>query len=79
MKKTVLTLLLVLIAVMGVQAQLLYKISGNGLKAPSYVIGTYHLAPVSFTDSIPGLKAALNAAEQVYGEIDMEEMMKPDN
>ena len=37
-------------------------------KAPSYVIGTYHLAPVSFTDSIPGLKAALNAAEQVYGK-----------
>lgn len=79
MKKTVLTLLLVLIAGMGVQAQLLYKISGNGLKAPSYVIGTYHLAPVSFTDSIHGLKAALSAAEQVYGEIDMEEMMKPDN
>jgi hypothetical protein len=42
----------------GVNAQLLYKISGNGLEKPSYIVGTYHLAPGNFADSIPGLKDA---------------------
>ena len=79
MKKLMLTLALVLTAALNVNAQLLYKISGNGLEKPSYIIGTYHLAPVSFTDSIPGLKEALNAAEQEYGELDMSDMMSAEN
>ncbi len=62
-----------------VQAQLLWKISGNGLSKPSYIIGTYHLAPVSFVDSIPGLNEAMNSSEQVYGEIIMDEMKTPEN
>lgn len=78
MKKTTLTLLLMLIA-FGAQAQLLWKISGNGLQKPSYIIGTYHLAPVSFTDSITGLKDALAASEQVYGEVVTADMMSPEN
>lgn len=65
--------------VAGMQAQLLYKISGNGLTKPSYIIGTYHLAPVSFADSIPGLKEALAATEQVYGELDMTDLTSPEN
>ncbi len=73
MKKITIILTLLFVAICA-QAQLLWKISGNGLKKPSYVIGTYHLAPVSFVDSIPGLKAALDASEQVYGELDMNEM-----
>ncbi len=28
-------------------AQVLYKVEGNGLQAPSYVFGTHHLAPIS--------------------------------
>ncbi len=56
------------------RGQLLYQVSGNGLAAPSYIVGTYHLAPVTFVDSIPGLRAALSASEQVYGEIDMSRM-----
>ena len=28
-------------------AQLLWKVSGNGLNQPSYIIGTHHLAPFS--------------------------------
>ena len=78
MKKITFSLLLMLIA-LGAQAQLLWKISGNGLQKPSYIIGTYHLAPVTFTDSIKGLKEALNVSEQVYGEIIMSEMTKPEN
>lgn len=78
MKKTLSLMLLVLIS-LGMNAQLLWKISDNGLSKPSFIVGTYHLAPVSFTDSISGLKASLDAAEQVYGEVDMEDMMKPEN
>ena len=40
-------------------AQLLYKISGNGINTPSYIVGTYHLAPASYVDSIPGARVAL--------------------
>ena len=33
-------------------AQLLWKVSGNGLTQPSYIIGTHHLAPFSIMDSV---------------------------
>lgn len=56
-------------------AQLLWKVSGNGLAAPSYIMGTYHLAQGSFTDSVPGLKQALESCAQVYGELDMQPLM----
>lgn len=79
MKKRVLTFLFVLATAAGLQAQILYRISGNGLKAPSYIIGTYHLAPASFADSVPGLKDALAACKQVYGELDMKDMMSPES
>ena len=72
-------MLLLLLAAITVQAQLLWKVSGNGLQKPSYIIGTYHLADASFTDSITGLKAALDASEQVYGEIIMADMTSPEN
>ena len=72
-------MLLLIMAAVTVQAQLLWKVTGNGLQKPSYIIGTYHFAPTSFTDSIKGLKEALEASEQVYGEIVMADMMKPEN
>lgn len=50
-------------------AQLLWKVSGNDLQSPSYIIGTHHLAPLSIKDSIAGLSEALKAARQVYGEL----------
>lgn len=78
MKKITIAMLLFLAAI-GAQAQLLWKVSGNGLQKPSYIIGTYHLAPVSFTDSIKGLKEALAAAEQVYGEVVTADMTSPEN
>lgn len=77
--KKICSMLLLLMAAVTMQAQLLWKISGNGLQKPSYIIGTYHLANVSFTDSIKGLKAAMDATEQVYGEIVMADMASPEN
>ncbi len=52
-------------------AQIFYKVEGNGLKTPSYIFGTHHLAPLSVIDSVPGCRDAYKAAGQVVGEIDM--------
>ena len=71
MRKFFSTLFLALAFYGSANAQLLYKISGNGLKEASYVVGTYHLAPASFADEIAGMKEAFAAVEQVYGEVDM--------
>ena len=79
MKRLFMTFAFAVMTVAGMQAQLLYKISGNGLTKPSYIIGTYHLAPVSFADSIPGLKEAMAATEQVYGELDMTDLTSAEN
>lgn len=61
----------------GMQAQLLWKISGKGLGAPSYIFGTNHLSPLSVKDRIAGLDEALKAATQVCGEIEMAAMTDP--
>ena len=79
MKKIFTTALLLIAFFSGASAQLLYKISGKDLQKPSYIIGTYHLANVGFVDSIHGVKEALTATEQVYGELDMTDMMSADN
>ena len=54
---------------------LLWKISGNGLEKPSYVLGTFHVKTSAYLDQIPGAKASLEAAEQIVGEIVMADMM----
>lgn len=74
MKRLFFTFMLAVMAVTFANAQLLYKISGKGLEKPSFIIGTYHLAPASFVDSIPGAPEALKAVEQVCGEVDMADM-----
>lgn len=77
MKKTF-TLLLLLCLALGAQAQLLWKISGNGLDRPSYIVGTHHLAPLSVKDSLKTLPQAIGQTNQVYGEVVMDDMMKPE-
>lgn len=57
-KKTFITILLALVAFTA-NAQLLFRISGNGLAAPSYIVGTYHIVDESFVDSIVGIRQAL--------------------
>lgn len=80
MKKLVLMGLVALMSLMGgVNAQLLYKISGNGLEKPSYIVGTDHLAPGNFADSIPGLKDAFASCKQIYGELDMQDALSDEN
>jgi uncharacterized protein YbaP (TraB family) len=55
---------------------LLWKISGNDLKQPSYLLGTFHLKSADFLDSIPGARAALENSEQVIGEINTNTMIE---
>lgn len=79
MRKIITTALLFAFAGFTAQGQLLYRITGNGLQQPSYIIGTYHLAPASFADEVPGLKEALDGCQQVYGELDLVDAAKPEN
>ena len=76
--KRFITLLLVVAATLGAQAQLLWKVSGNGLDKPSYLFGTYHLASLSIKDSIAALPQVQQDVQQVYGELVMADMMKPE-
>ena len=55
---------------------LLWKVSGNGLDHASWLFGTHHLVPLTFLDSIPGIKEAFNKSEQTVGELDMSNMMQ---
>ena len=71
MRKLILTLILAAGAAVGAQAQLLYKVSGNGLERPSYMFGTHHMAPLAMVDSVKGTRQALQDADRVVGEIDM--------
>ena len=76
MKKIILSLATLIIALSG-NAQILYKVSSNGAKGDSYVMGTHHLAPISIIDSIKGFNAAINSVDAVYGEIELSEMNSP--
>ena len=79
MKKLMIISLALVSMFTSANAQLLYKISGKDLKSPSYIVGTYHLAPVSFVNAIEGIPDALTNTEQVCGELDMEDMKKPES
>ncbi len=78
MKRTATVLMLLTAVFTGVNAQLLYRISGGSLAKPSYIVGTYHLAPVSFADSVAGLRDAMDLTEQVCGELDMQQVTNPE-
>ena len=74
MKKILLLFALMMLAFAS-QAQLLWKVSGNGLSRPSYIMGTYHFAPASMMEKIPGMQQALEGCDVVVGEIEKESMM----
>lgn len=79
MRKALLLAAALIVSLTYAQAQILYRISGKGLGSPSYIVGTYHLAPASFADSIPGLNKAIENTNQVCGELDMMDAFKPEN
>lgn len=72
MKKLAFTIFILLCVVISAQAQILYKVSGNGLEKPSYLFGTHHLAPLSVFTENADAQEAFASAGQIVGEIDIE-------
>ena len=71
MKKNILIFFSMFLGVTSIQAQLLWKVSGKGLKQPSYLFGTHHLFSIQYFDSIPGLFKAFNECNVVVSEMVM--------
>lgn len=69
--KRILTILALSLLCLTSNAQLLWKISGNGIKKPSYILGSHHGCPSSYCDSIPGLMKAFDKVDNIIGEINM--------
>lgn len=69
MKRYIVSFVLFLVYGTCLHSQLLWKISGNGLSKPSYILGASTYAPMESIDSIAGLRAAFEAAEQVCGVV----------
>ncbi len=69
--KRILTLLALSLMCLTSNAQLVWKISGNGIKKPSYILGTHHGCPFTYCDSIPGLMKAFDKVDNIIGEINM--------
>lgn len=66
-------LLSALVASAQTDQALLYKVTGNGLSAPSYLYGTFHLVcPNDLVISSPA-KSAFTATQQLYLELDMDD------
>lgn len=68
----------VLMLALAAQAQLLWKVSGNGLGRPSYIFGTHHMAPASMIDQIKGIDQAIENCDIVVGEVEKDSLMSPD-
>lgn len=57
---------------------LFWEISGNGLKKPSYIYGTYHLAPSYTKDRYKSFDKKLNSSKQVICEIAVKNFLRKD-
>ena len=77
-KKSIITALLFVVAAAAANAQFLFRISGNGLEKPSYMLGTIHSMPGSVLDSIPEYIEAEAQCEQLYPETDITDEQKND-
>ena len=71
MKKTVITVLLFMAAIVTTNAQFIFRISGNGLEKPSYMLGTVHVLSGDLLDSIPAFLEAENQCQQLFVEEDV--------
>ncbi len=59
-------------------AQLLWKVSGNGLSKPSYILGTHHHAPSKFIEKISGFDEAITTCDEIYGEVEKSDLTGPE-
>ena len=66
-RKIIFSAAMVLLAI-SAQAQIFWRVSGNGLKKDSYIFGTVHIAPESLIDEVTGLNEAINNCDIALGE-----------
>jgi uncharacterized protein YbaP (TraB family) len=71
MKKSFITLMLLFTAGAGINAQLLYRISGKDLKQDSYLFGTIHIMPKDNFQMPPQVMDAIRTSSTIAMEIDM--------
>lgn len=71
-------ILAVLMLTVAAQAQLLWKVSGNGLGRPSYIFGTHHMAPATMIDQIKGMDEAIGGCDIVVGEVEKDSLTSPE-
>jgi uncharacterized protein YbaP (TraB family) len=55
---------------------LLWRITGNGLQKPSYLFGTMHMLCADDIELSDSLRTAIGRADQVYLELDMDNMFE---
>ena len=53
-----------------------FRISGNGLTKPSYILGTMHSIPGDFVYTLPCFEEIMGSVEQLVTEYDFEEQWK---
>ena len=68
MNKKIIICVISFFAVITSNAQLLFRISGNGLKEPSYILGSIHNLSGLLLDSIPEYLKAESQCQQMYVE-----------
>ena len=78
MMKRLSVILAVAMVAIACQAQLLWKVSGNGLVRPSYILGTHHMAPASLIDQIHGMDEAIQGCDIVVGEVEKDSLTSPE-
>lgn len=55
---------------------LLWKVSGHGLEKPSYIFGTMHMICANDIELSDSLQNAIKNSDEVYLELDMDDMMQ---
>lgn len=75
--RSLVVLFLLLTRVVSAQS-LLWEVSGNGLKQPSYLFGTYHILKDSYLDKTPTVQRVFSAAQGIVVEttIDSSAMLR---
>ena len=68
------SILFILLAIsISAQAQVLYKISGNSAKSPSYIFATNKIVGIEFLDSVPNLLRCFSQCKVVLTEFAMQD------
>lgn len=66
-------LYILLLFTLGVHAQVLFKVSGNSAKAPSYIFATNKIVGIEFLDSVPKLLNCFSQCSIVLTEFAMQD------